>query len=151
MVVRRKKKSRKYRGYRNQGYGSIGQHRKSGSRGGVGLVGYHKHKWSWTVKYFPDWYGKHGFTRPPTIRTVYRTMNIGELGELLKEMESRGLLNFEEDKVIVDLSAFGINKLLGRGTIDRKVKVVVYDATRQAIEKIQNAGGEIVLLKETSK
>jgi len=33
------RKTRKMRGSRTHGYGQVGQHRKSGSRGGVGKAG----------------------------------------------------------------------------------------------------------------
>ncbi|MCD6428296.1 MAG: uL15 family ribosomal protein, partial [Desulfurococcales archaeon] len=107
MVVRRKKKSRYMRGSRTHGYGSIGQHRKSGSKGGKGAAGFHKHMWSWVVKYFPDWFGKHGFTRPVTITTEVRSINVGELNEIVKELELRGELKREDDKYVIDLSTFG--------------------------------------------
>ena len=151
MVVRRKKKSRSYRGYRTHGYGSIGQHRKSGSKGGVGLAGFHKHRWSWVVKYFPDWYGKHGFTRPPNIKEEYNTINVGELAELIKELASSGKLTKDRGYYVIDLSTLGINKLLGRGRIDFKVKVTVYAATERAINKIEEAGGKVILLSEASE
>ncbi|MEM2006570.1 MAG: uL15 family ribosomal protein [Sulfolobales archaeon] len=151
MVVRRRKKSRSMRGIRTHGYGSIGQHRKSGSRGGKGAAGMHKHKWSWVVKYFPNWYGKHGFTYPIKIREEYRTINVGELSELVKYLESRGEIQKEGEHYVLDLATLGYNKLLGRGEIDLKLKVVVYKATREAVEKIIKAGGEITILKKQSE
>ncbi|MEM2207623.1 MAG: uL15 family ribosomal protein [Sulfolobales archaeon] len=151
MVVRKKKKSRSMRGIRTHGYGSIGQHRKSGSRGGKGAAGMHKHKWSWVVKYFPNWYGKHGFTYPIKIREEYRTINVGELSELVKYLESRGEIQKEGEHYVLDLATLGYNKLLGRGEIDLKLKVVVYKATREAVEKISKAGGEITILKKQSE
>ncbi|RLG77982.1 MAG: 50S ribosomal protein L15 [Thermoprotei archaeon] len=147
MVVRRKKRSRYMRGSRTHGYGSIGQHRKSGSKGGRGAAGFHKHMWSWVVKYFPDWFGKHGFTRPVTLTTKVRSINVGELNEIVKELELRGELKCEDDKYVIDLTTFGINKLLGRGKIEKKVKVIVYSASEKAISKIREVGGEVVLLK----
>ena len=147
MVVRRKKKSRYMRGSRTHGYGSIGQHRKSGSRGGRGAAGLHKHKWSWIVKNFPDWFGKHGFTRPVTLRTEVRSINVGELNEMVKELELRGELKHENGMYVIDLASLGINKLLGRGRIERKVKVIVYSATERAVSKVREAGGEVVVLR----
>ncbi len=149
MVVRRKKKSRYMRGSRTHGYGSIGQHRKSGSKGGRGAAGFHKHMWSWVVKYYPDWFGKHGFTRPVTLTTEVRSINVGELNEIVKELELRDELKREDDKYVIDLTTFGINKLLGRGRIEKKVKVIVYSASEKAINKIKEVGGEVVLLKES--
>ncbi len=146
MVVRRRKKSRKQRGSRTHGWGSIGQHRKSGSRGGVGAVGYCKHKWTWVVKYFPDWYGKHGFTRPPVVRTKIKAINVGRLNELINEMILRGEIKPVDDVYEVDLSALGINKLLGGGKVDKKIRVKVAYASEAAIDKIKEAGGEVILL-----
>ncbi|MEM3921728.1 MAG: 50S ribosomal protein L15, partial [Nitrososphaerota archaeon] len=54
----RHRKSRKRRGSRTCGWGQIGQHRKSGSRGGHGHAGMHKHKWTWVLKHDPDYFGK---------------------------------------------------------------------------------------------
>jgi len=146
MVVRRRKKSRKQRGSRTHGWGSIGQHRKSGSRGGVGAVGYCKHKWTWAVKYFPDWYGKHGFTRPPVIRTGIKAINVGRLNELIDEMILRGEIEPVDGVYEVDLSALGINKLLGGGKVNKKIRVKVAYASEAAISKIKEAGGEVILL-----
>ncbi|MEM0453351.1 MAG: uL15 family ribosomal protein [Sulfolobales archaeon] len=146
MVVRREKKSRKYRGYRNQGYGSIGQHRKSGSRGGRGASGLHKHKWSWLIKNFPDWYGKHGFTRP--LAAEYNAINLDQLNDLVRKLVSTGKVTYDDGKVVVDLGAFGINKLLGRGVLDSKVKVYVCKATEGAISKVKEFGGEVVLTEK---
>ena len=40
----------------------------------------------------------------------------------------------------------GYYKLLGRGKISRAVKVIVPEATELAVKKIEEAGGEVVLL-----
>lgn len=150
MVVRRRKKSRYMRGIRTHGYGSVGQHRKSGSRGGKGAAGMHKHKWSWVLKYFPDWYGKRGFTYPQRVKVEYREINVGELRELIEHLRQQGRLEMDGDAYVIDLQTLGYNKLLGRGSIDFKVKVRVYDASVSAVEKIRRAGGEVVILKKSS-
>lgn len=145
MVVRRRKKSRSMRGIRTHGYGNVGQHRKSGSRGGKGAAGMHKHKWSWVVKYFPDWFGKHGFTRPVRMKEEYRAVNVGELCEIVKYLEKQGRIQKEGDMYVIDISTLGYNKLLGRGEVDLKLKVLAYKASEEAIEKIKNVGGEVIL------
>jgi len=146
MVVRRKKKSRYMRGYRTHGYGSIGQHRKSGSRGGKGAAGMHKHKWSWVVKYYPDWFGKHGFTRPPAVTIKVKSINVGELDEIIDNLVRRGELKADSEGFYnIDLGALGYNKLLGEGKIRFKVRIKVFDATERAIEKIKEAGGEVII------
>lgn len=145
MVVRREKKSRKMHGYRNRGWGSVGQHRKSGSRGGRGAAGMHKHKWSWVLKYFRDWFGKRGFTsRPPHRKVTALVMNLRQLSELVDKMSSEGKLEVENGRLVIDLSKLGVNKLLGEGEISKPLKVVVEFASRRAREKIERAGGVVV-------
>ncbi|MEM4035354.1 MAG: uL15 family ribosomal protein [Fervidicoccaceae archaeon] len=151
MVARRRKKSRKLRGRtRTMGWGRIGQHRKSGSRGGRGAVGFHKHKWSWTVKYAPDWYGKHGFTRPQPLSSEPKTINVGELVEKLEELRNLGSVREEDGLLVLDLAKAGYTKLLGSGDVSVRVKVLVPNATKRAVEKIRSSGGEVILTRERS-
>ena len=48
------RKIRKQRATRYHGWGQVGQHRKSGGRGGKGKAGGRKHFWIRTVKYEKD-------------------------------------------------------------------------------------------------
>ena len=147
MVVRRRRKVRKLRGRtRTMGWGRIGQHRKSGSKGGVGAAGMHKHMWTWVIKYAPTWFGKKGFN-PPRIRAGFRpeTINVGELQDLASKLVASGKAPKEGDLIVVNLAAMGIHKLLGRGKIAVPVKVIVPQASEQAIRKIEEAGGQVVL------
>ena len=146
--MRRRKKSRKLRGRtRTMGWGRIGQHRKSGSRGGFGLVGFHKHKWSWTIKYAPHWFGKHGFTQPPTIVAEINAINVGELDEIARDMLRQGIAQKENNKIVIDVSVLGFNKVLGKGKITLPLKVITPAITERAREKIEAAGGEVVISK----
>jgi len=149
MVVRREKKSRSYRGYRNQGWGSIGQHRKSGSRGGRGAVGMCKHKWSWVLKYAPDWYGKRGFTpRGPKHMPIVTTINIGQLDELASELLRKGEAKVENGKIVIDVTKMSIAKVLGSGKVSHPIKILVYDISESARKKIEEAGGEVVIISK---
>ncbi len=148
MVVRRRKKSRKCRGSRTYGYGRIGQHRKSGSRGGFGMAGMHKHRWSWVVKYYPDYFGKHGFTRPPELTVEVNGINVGLLDSIVDDLVSKGLASKENDTYVIELPKLGINKLLGSGKVTKKMKVVTIEATEKAIEKVKKAGGEVIVLSK---
>lgn len=152
MVVRKERKSRKLRGSRTHGYGSVGQHRKAGSRGGRGAAGMHKHKWTWVVKYYPDWFGKHGFKNPnPTIiKDELKTINLRELSEIVEELLGKGELRTEAGLVEVDLQKLGFNKLLGKGELTRPLKIITPSASKRAIEKVKTAGGEVVLLSKSS-
>ncbi|MCE4612772.1 MAG: 50S ribosomal protein L15 [Desulfurococcales archaeon] len=151
MVVRARRKSRKLRGRtRTMGWGRIGQHRKSGSRGGKGAAGLGKHKWTWTIKYAPSWFGKRGF-KPPRIRVGAETevINVGELRELVEEMKLKGALVYEGELPVIDLREMGIHKLLGRGEIKTPVKVIVPSASESAKEKIEKSGGVVVLTSQS--
>ncbi|PUA33401.1 MAG: 50S ribosomal protein L15 [Zestosphaera tikiterensis] len=146
MVVRRNKKSRKMRGSRTHGYGTIGQHRKAGSRGGRGAAGLHKHKWTWTVKYHPDWYGKHGFKNPTSISEDIIAINVGRLNEIVDELIASGKIKATNDFIEIDLATLGYNKLLGGGSVNKKLRIKTMFATEEAIRKVKEAGGEVIVL-----
>ncbi|MFZ8788131.1 MAG: uL15m family ribosomal protein [Acidilobaceae archaeon] len=148
MVVRRERKSRKLRGRsRTMGWGSVGQHRKSGSRGGKGAAGLGKHEWTWTIKYAPDWYGKRGFTPRRSKAGYHKTVvNVGDLAEIVDRLKSTGKAKMEDGMVEVNLADMGVEKLLGEGEIMVPVKVIVGEASETAVKKIEEAGGKVVLL-----
>lgn len=147
MVVRREKKSRKMHGYRNRGWGSIGQHRKSGSRGGRGAAGMHKHKWSWVIKYFRDWFGKKGFTpRGPEQQEEVRIIDLRQLDELIWKIMQSGQAKYENGKVVVNLTEMGVTKIVGDGEIRHPAKIIVYKVTETAKKKIEAIGGTVVQL-----
>src|SRR5271157_3620613 len=96
----RLRKARRYRGMRTHGYGQIGQHRHSGSRGGHGNAGLHKHKWSWVLKYDPDHFGRDPFRPPSYYDRPVTWLNVGDLDTLAG------------GKRALDLSSMGVQKLL---------------------------------------
>jgi large subunit ribosomal protein L15 len=130
----RKKKSRKQRGSRYCGWGQVGQHRKSGGRGGVGKAGGRKHFWIHTIKYDPERYIHKGFKTPSSLDYV-KTINVGEIDSIL--------LN-QNKKEELDLTALGIEKLLGRGSVENAITVRVKSYSVKAKEKIELAGGKII-------
>jgi len=148
MVVRRERKSRKLRGRsRTMGWGSVGQHRKSGSRGGKGAAGLGKHEWTWTIKYAPDWYGKRGFTPRRSKASYHKSIvNVGDLAEIVDRLKSTGKAKMEDGMVEVNLADMGVEKLLGEGEIMVPVKVIVSEASETAVKKIEEAGGKVILL-----
>lgn len=134
------RKIRKQRASRYHGWGQVGQHRKSGGRGGKGKAGGRKHFWIRTVKYEKDRYKKVGFKPPSAKRDDIITINVGELKDLL---DSRLNKSDKEDNEL-DLTALGIDKLLGRGNIRIPLKIHIKSYTLSAQEKIEEAGGSIV-------
>lgn len=148
MVVRRRKKTRKLRGRtRTMGWGRIGQHRKSGSRGGFGAAGLGKHEWFWTKKYAPSWYGKHGFNRPPSLVKEPTTINVGELDEMVEKLLQEGKAERSGDAIKIDLSSLGIDKLLGSGKVSRKMIILVKEASEAAVEKVSALGGKVEVVE----
>jgi len=133
-MATRKRKSRKLRGSRTVGWGRVGQHRKSGSRGGKGKAGLHKHKWTWTVKYAKDHFKKDDF-KPPNRKIVKRWINLDQLEEITKTL----------NKTEIDLSELGYDKLLGKGKVTRAYKVIVNSCSNKAKEKIEKVGGEVII------
>ncbi|RLJ01520.1 MAG: 50S ribosomal protein L15 [Candidatus Aenigmatarchaeota archaeon] len=146
MVVRREKKRKYRRGYRTHGWGRVGQHRRSGYKGGRGNVGFHKHKWSWTVKYAPDWYGKHGFIRPPSITPLRKGINIGVLDEIAEKLVEKGIAKKENDTIIINIKDLGYNRLLGSGRISKKLHIITPHISRKAKQKLEEAGVKITII-----
>jgi len=128
------RKIRKTRGSRTQGYGRIGQHRKSGSKG-YRKAGRHKHLWSYVTSYEPGYFGKNGFTSPQS-----KTRNISVIN--LARLEA--LSNQNPDEGVIDLTSMGYAKLLGTGKLTKALSVKVESASKSAIEKIEQAGGKIL-------
>jgi len=131
------RKIRKKRGSRTQGYGRVGQHRKSGSKGGR-KVGRHKHGWSYVHRYEPDYFKKKRL-KSLTDKSEIRTINLKELEEIALQESSR-----KGRKIILDLEKMGYDKLLGAGKISLPVSVKVPAWSETAQKKIEAAGGEIL-------
>jgi len=129
MVVRREKKRR--RGERTY-HGRHAKWRGAGSRGGRGNVSLHKHKMKWRER-------EKGFRYP--LRREKKMINLDELNELIKKMVEGGKL--DKNNLRLNLKELGYNKLLGRGNIEFPVFVEVEEASKKAIDKIKERGGDV--------
>lgn len=136
-MATRFRKSRRQRGSRYCGWGQIGQHRQSGSRGGVGQAGKHKHFWIRTVIEEPNHFG-----HPQTKSLNMISQNWANIKDL-DFLYSKYVKN-ESGSSILDLTNLGINKLLGGGTVKTKMTVKVEQSSRRAVEKIQAIGGSVI-------
>ena len=139
----RLRKVRKRRGSRTMGWGQVGQHRESGSRGGRGNAGKHKHKWSHTVRYEPDYFGKQGFQSLQNDATI---VNVGTLLGLFEKHHLPEKIT-EKDNGVLDLNKLGYDKLLGQGKISRPIIVKVKGYSQSALKKIEEAGGQILKIE----
>jgi len=139
MVYRKEKKRR--RGERSY-HGSHKKWRGGGSRGGRGLAGLHKHKWSYTVKYEPEHFGKKGFV-PPTARKI-KAINLKDLDQLAEKLLEDKLAEKEGDKIKIDLKKIGYDKLLGSGKVTKPLIVEGKYFSKQAIKKLEEVGGKAI-------
>ena len=135
MTARRQKKRKKYRGHTTHGWGSKKKHRGAGNRGGRGKAGTGKRAdqmKSLVLKLYKNTYfGKKGFKLPQKVKKKERAINIKDL----------------QDSKEIDLTKLGYTKLLSAGKIDRAVKVTVDSCSKKAKEKIEKAGGSVLLKK----
>ena len=126
------RKIRKFRGTRTQGYGRIGQHRDSGSKGNR-KVGRHKHLWSKIVTSEPNYFGKHGFHSPQAIHKIEKTINLQKLDQI-------AIIGSE-----INLTELGYTKLLGSGKLTKALTIQVEEASKSAQQKVQAMGGKLIL------
>ena len=152
------KKVRKMRGTRTHGYGRVGQHRKAGQRAGKGKTSqWKKSKKSYYLKQKelgfpdPDWdFGKRGFKRPQDINRIYQVnaLNVKDLDSKIEELTKNNIASKSGNTYTIDLKDLNIQKILGRGEINKKINLSVKKASKRAIEKIESAGGKVTLLSE---
>ncbi|HEY6534801.1 MAG TPA: uL15 family ribosomal protein [Candidatus Nitrosocosmicus sp.] len=141
-MATRLRKSRRNRGSRFCGWGQIGQHRASGSRGGVGGAGKHKHFYIRTVIEEPDHFGHQQF-HALRKSDVSKWLNIHDLSKLIKYSKAT-----EDGKIVLDLNELGYEKLLGLGQVEAAFTVKIKKASKSAKEKINEAGGEVLVSDE---
>ncbi len=128
MQKRKEKRTKIYRGMRRHGKGNIKNNRGSGNRGGKGNAGLKKHKFTWVIKYAPDYFKSKGFVRPN--KKKIKTINLYEIENLHKKGEIKKEFVFE-------------GKILGTGLLTKPIKIKAVSWTKKAEEKIKNIGGEI--------
>ncbi|MEM0243462.1 MAG: uL15m family ribosomal protein [Candidatus Aenigmatarchaeota archaeon] len=137
MVVRFKKKRR--RGERTY-HGKHGYPRGKGSRGGRGNAGKFGSKLMYFLKYYPESIGKKGFSYP--LRKELKTITLSQLSNLIDRMIIEGKI--DENNIEIDLKKLGYDKLLSKGSINRKVIVRISKASKNAIKKIESMGGKVI-------
>ena len=129
------------------GWGSRKKHISSGNRGGFGMSGTGKmagqKKTYVTSLYGTGYFGKQGITSKSTERNKDKIMNVGDLSrnlEVLKKQHLKeGIINLEKYKI------------LGDGEVKEKITVKAKAASQSAIEKIEKAGGKIIIPKTDKK
>jgi large subunit ribosomal protein L15 len=138
-MIRRRKKSRKRRG-RERRLG--GKRRGAGSRGGRGRAGVGKRGKQKKLSFLREPKRK-GFKRHPSLISRVKSINVGELDELIPKLLELRIAEEREGKVEIDLAKLGIQKLLGSGKVSRALRVKARFFSREAKRKIEQAGGEV--------
>jgi len=142
--VEMKKRVKKIRGTRTCGGGSHKKRRGKGSKGGSGNAGAYAHHFVRSLKQGMK-KGKQGSGSARHSKTYDAIMNVGELAEKLEELIKTGKAEERGDAVFLDATQLGIRKILGRGELRGKPKLIVRvnEISGIAKEKIEEAGGRI--------
>ncbi|MEM1557161.1 MAG: uL15m family ribosomal protein [Thermoproteota archaeon] len=131
----RLRKTRKRRGSRTHGWGQVGQHRKSGSRGGVGRAGSMGHKF---LSFYKEEKEKGFIRKVPKVEG--KEVNVGELDELYNRIGTQT----PKGERLIDLNAHGYSKLLGAGEVSSAYIVKVAEWSDKARVKVEAVGGRVV-------
>ena len=139
LKIKKTKKSTGARGQTNHGHGARKKAKKSGHKGGVGMAGSGKradHKKSLVLKkYGNKYFGRRGITSKPTAKKKNFRINVIDIERDFENLNKK----FGKDGML-DLSEY---KVLGKGEINKKLKIKVSLASDSAIEKIEKAGGSV--------
>ncbi len=131
MTAQRIRKAKRARGTNTHGGGSTKKRRGSGNRGGYGNAGTGKRadhrKFTVLQKFGLSYFGKHGFKKKNV--SPVKAINVGDLPQTPK----------------VNLTAMGIQKLLGSGTPQGKYEITVATCSARAKEKIEKLGGTVLV------
>ena len=131
--MKKRKKIVKLRGSKTHGYGSKKKHRGAGSRGGRGRAGAFKHK-KVLMRKLGLIENEKGFVslKEKGIKPKTQVINLKELVEIAN------------DKKEIDITEFGLEKVLGTGKIEKPITIKAKAFSAKAKEKIEKAGGKII-------
>jgi len=138
-----KKRVKRIRGTRTCGGGSAKKRRGKGSRGGVGNAGAHSHHVVRSLK--------RGIIKGMHISHQHNrhdegTLNIGILEEMLEELIREGKAEEKAEGIYLDVTELGIQKILGKGKVTKKLMLTANAVTETAKGKIESAGGTVSII-----
>ena len=144
-----KKRIKRIRGTRTCGGGSHKKRRGKGSKGGSGHAGAYSHHVVWSLK--RGIIKGHNASRPYQYGSSDdTTMNVGELEEMLGELLTAGKAEEKGDGIYLDVRELGVQKILGKGNVTRKLMLKAEKISKTAQEKIERLGGSVVDLEAES-
>ena len=141
MIIKRKKNSRQRRSH-THGWGSKKKHRGKGNKGGAGKAGTGKRADSKKPSYWKLEKVK-GF-KSKSRRKKIKAVNIYYIEENFDRLLKDNKIKKEQDKYILNLKDIGYNKLLSKGKITKPIIIHSPFASKKSVEKIKQAGGELI-------
>ncbi len=139
----KKKKSVRMRGHGagTHGGGARKKRKGSGHHGGIGMAGTGKksgQKITLVTKlYGHSYFGKQGVTSKGTERDKRKRINLRNIEINLEKYGKK-----QGDKFEIDLSKY---KILGNEKVKNKLIIKAKEASKSAIKRVKEAGGEILL------
>lgn len=146
MGLRKTHKSKKSSKQRGKGMGTYGRGaRKAGKdkghKGGRGMAGSGKradhHKTRIINMYGNTYFGKSGITSRGTKRDKRERINVGAINSNPENIGKKTSKGWE-----INLDKY---KILGKGEVSEKLIIKAGEASKSAIEKVEKAGGKIIL------
>lgn len=140
MTSQRSKRSR-LRGARTCGYGSRKKHRGKGSKGGMGMAGTGKkagQKRTFVLKYFPNYFGKKGFT---SRNKKLKAINLEDIQGKLNHFIEKKIAKKTPGGIEINLKGY---KVLGAGELKDKFLITADSFSENAKEKIIKSGSKII-------
>lgn len=145
--VHKRPKNSRIRGARTCGWGFRQKHKCHGNKGGVGMAGSGKkadHKKQKALNIAKEnkakngkYFGRAGYTSARTAKVKGLKINLNDIKENI----------FKKAGDKIDLSKY---KILGNGE-GFKAEITAKCASESAIEKMEKAGGKIILLEESEE
>jgi len=144
----KRKKNSRQRGSGGHGWGAKKKHRGAGNRGGTGNAGSGKRGASkrGTIRFVREHFGKHGFLKKNA--SPCTAINIQYLEQSMERLILEGKAKNTDGMMEINLTTLGIDKLLSKGQIAKKMKITVAAASPNAIRKIEAAGGSVSVAQQ---
>jgi len=89
-------------------------------------------------------FGKNGFHNPTSCRL--KAMDISVIDRMVPALLANGLAKEENGIVTIDAGEIGIDKILGSGKVTRKIKISAGSFSVQAKSKIEQSGGQALIV-----
>ena len=142
MKIKKRDKKSRIRGRKTCGYGARKKHRGKGSVGGKGMAGTGKRadqKKTLILRKGVEYFGSQ---RKLLKKTFIDVINVGDINKNIEKYLKQGKGKKTSEGIELDLKEL---KILGDGEIDKKIIIKAKAASKPAVEKIEKAGGKIIL------